>query len=266
MLTLSRGRLQTFLACQRQFQLRYVAHTAWPTLREAGESAELIAKGEQFHQLLQRHFLGMATPPEVLAALPEEVQTWWRTFAQHGPQLKEGQRPLPELTLTVGVGELSLLGRFDLLVVGDDLVRIYDWKTGQPRPAAVLRQDWQTKLYMALVVEGGRALQRPSLPPEQVQMTYWYAQRPRESVTLRYTAEEHGRNWAEIQQLVGRIERQLEHTSPWPLTENHATCQTCAYRTYCGRVELPALLAQIEAERREWDDERVGVLDPDEIG
>ena len=263
MLTLSRGRLQTFLACQRKFQLRHVEQVAWPTLREAGESAELIAKGEQFHQLLHRHFLGMATPPEVLNELPEEVQGWWRTFAQHGPKLQAGQRPLPELTLTVGVGGLSLLARFDLLVVGEDFVRIYDWKTGKPRSETALRQDWQTRLYMALAVAGGQAFQRPHLAPEQVQMTYWYAQRPRESITLRYSTAEHERNWGEIQALVGQIEGQLDQTGRWPLTDNLATCQTCPYRTYCGRVELPALLAQIEAERREWDDEPEVVMELD---
>lgn len=254
MLTLSRASLESFLTCQRRFELRYVQRLPWPHLPEPEATAAVMHKGEQFHQLVQRHWLGLPVVDEVLDEGPAEVRQWWDTFLRHAPRLPAGARPLPEMTLSVGVGGHILLGRFDLLVVEPTHLHIYDWKTGRPRPAADLRRDWQTRLYMALAVAGSTAVGLPQLAAEQVRMTYWYAREPEKSVTLRYDTAEHQRTWGEIEQVVAQIEARLAGEARWPLTEDVATCQRCVYGPYCGRASVPALVAQILAEWREWDE------------
>lgn len=240
-LTLSRSRLETFLACQRRFQLRYLRRLPWPPQPLSADTEETLARGQQFHQLLERHFLGMAVEPGLIG--DERVRHWWDLFQRSGLNLPEGrpfhERPLPELTLTIPVGAHLLVGRFDLLILGTQdgqpFAHLFDWKTGRPRREADLRRDWQTRLYLAMLAEGGQALLE-DVSPEAITITYWYAAAPDEPRTIRYDAAWHAQNWAEIQALAAQIDAQLS-ANEWPLTTDWILCRDCAYQVYCGRQE-----------------------------
>jgi hypothetical protein len=186
-LTLSQSKLTTFLTCQRRFYLRYRARLPWPEPPLPAEQEAALALGQQFHQLLERHFLGL--PVEEALGENGRLRHWWSQFQNQPPDLPSGKR-LPEVSLTVplvsaasgqdsvtsgqdsvtsgqdsGFGGRAplLVGRFDLVVLaetpaGQPAVHIYDWKTGRPQPLAELRRSWQTKLYLALAAAGGGSL------------------------------------------------------------------------------------------------------------
>ena len=236
---LSRYKLTSFLTCQRRFQLRYVTELRWPLQPVAAQRAAAFQRGEQFHALMERHFLGM---PVVLdQGADARLARWWQTFQQHPPNLPAGRR-FPGVSLSVPVGGIDgagghfLFGRFDLLILNDTTAHIFDWKTERnPRTEAQLRDEWQTKLYLALATEGSGALGF-TYRPEQVAITYWFAEAPEKSVTLRYDGQQHARYWATIKATAERIDRRLIASNAiWPLTENWEHCKTCAYRNFCGR-------------------------------
>lgn len=243
-LLLSRTKLATFLACQRRFQLRYVDKRPWPELPLPEADEERLGRGQQFHQLLHRHFLGL--PVESATVADRTVRGWWLTFEKYKPALPTG-RVLPELTLTVPIGAHLLHGRFDLLVIGEEngrpLAHIFDWKTGRPQEETDLRHEWQTRLYLALLAEGGQALwDHANIAAEQISITYWYVNEPDKPRTIAYNQAWHSRNWAEIQQIVSQIEAQLADGSAagtadgrWPLTDDWSHCQSCQYQAFCGR-------------------------------
>lgn len=258
----SRGKLEDFLACQRRFQLRYLDKLAWPFAPYDPIQTAAMQKGEAFHQLIQRHYLRLPVPDDVLNQYDVQIRQWWQMFLHQGPSISEDERPLIEMTLTVPVETHALLGRFDLIIVGPDRVRIFDWKTGKPRALEELKTDWQTRLYFALAVEGKQALDMPDLQPEQISMTYWYAQKPQESVTISYSQAEHAQNWAEIQAIVAQVAQRLPQTSSWPLTDNLETCARCAYQNYCGRFEVDALVEDVLAERTEVDEAEIWAMEP----
>jgi CRISPR/Cas system-associated exonuclease Cas4 (RecB family) len=238
-LTLSRYQLATFLTCQRRFQLRYLRRIPWPAtpLDERHEAA--VRRGQQFHQLLERHFLGL--PVETAALNDADLRRWWTLFANSGLRLPDG-RLLPELSLTVPIDGHLLTGRFDLLVLGEDkssgaaYAHVFDWKTGRPRDEADLRQDWQTRLYLAILAEGGGALwdNGRTLAPDHIVITYWYVNEPEAPRTLAYSTVQHADNWADIRALVAQISRQMT-ADAWPLTDDLARCRECAYQVYCDR-------------------------------
>ena len=232
LLTFSRAKLADFTACQRRFQLRYDRRLAWPAGPLEANVAGALARGRQFHQLLQRHFLGLPAA-QMLNDEPELAQ-WWQLFQSQGPELPPGRR-LPEFNLTVPIGRHFLTGRFDLLVAGDQGLHIYDWKTGaRPRSEEALGDDLQTRVYLALAAEGSPALPEPA-GPDEVRLTYWYASDPPATVSLAYSTAWHSQNWAFLQDLVGQIERQLAGEESLPLTDDLAECRRCVYQAYCGR-------------------------------
>lgn len=232
-LTFSRAKLTAFLACQRRFQLRYREQLPWPLapLDDKGEQARL--RGERFHQLLHRHFLDLPITDEMIAG--KTAARWWQTFKQQGPSLPAGRR-FPELSLTVPIGSHLLTGRFDLLVLGDKETHIFDWKTdARPRDQAELTDDLQTRLYLALAVEGSAALEQ-AVDPDHLSLTYWYVNEPAKSVTIAYNRQWHDSNWTDLRALVEEIDQQLSTTVILPLTDDLTECARCAYQIYCGRL------------------------------
>ena len=231
-LTFSRAKLADYLACQRRFQLRYLQQRAWPVAPLAGRAEEARNLGQRFHLRLQRHFLDMPLAEEV--GDNPQLRAWWRRFVDQGPALPAGQR-FAEYSLTVPIGRSQLTGRFDLLILGDAGATIFDWKTdARPRPAEVLSQDLQSRLYLALAVEGSGALGEP-ISADQVRLTYWFVNDPTATVTIPYSQAQHERNWTGLRNLVAEIESQPATQEAWPLTDDLAQCERCAYQAYCGR-------------------------------
>jgi len=240
-LLLSQFKLTTFLACQRRFQLRYLRRLPWPARPLPEHIEQLLQQGQDFHQLLERHFLGLPITP---AAIPNgRIRQWQQAFQTHSPvkDLPDSARFLPETGLTVPLGNHLLYGRFDLLVIGQDennqpFAHIYDWKTGRPARVDELNGRWQTRLYLALLAEGGSAFwpQNVQLAPEQISLTYWYVQDAETPVTIGYSAAAHQATWAELQQIATNLDDAFA-ADIWPLTDDWDECRECAYQVYCGR-------------------------------
>ncbi len=261
--TLSRSKLETFLACQRRFQLRYLRRLPWPPLPLGDRSEETLARGQQFHQLLEQHFLGLPVEPSMIG--DERVRHWWGAFQRCGLTFPEG-RPLTEISPTIPVGGLLLNGRFDLIILGKDhhkpFAHIFDWKTGRARSAADLRGDWQTRLYLAMLAAGGQALAANAqlILPENIAITYWYVTEPDAPQTIRYDATWHRQNWAEIEALVAQIDTVLA-ADLWPLADDWERCRACAYQVYCGRQQAGSTVSDQDVDEEEREME--WLLEPD---
>lgn len=230
--TISRTKLHTFLQCQRRFQLRYIHEQAWPEPPLTEEEEARLARGKQFHQLAERHLLGL--PPEPIQH--PTIDAWWQGWLSWVKGLPNG-RFLPEFTLTIPIQGVLLRGRFDLvLLANDNSIHIFDWKTGHAPPRATLRQDWQTRFYLGMMAESGTAVQ-PQQPPQptQIKLTYWYTNAPAQ--TFSYNQQWHQQNWSELQTYLQSVVLRLEDEENWPLTDDSTLCQTCPYQILCGRQQ-----------------------------
>lgn len=259
---LTRAALRDFAECPRRFRLRYVDRLPWPVSPPDEPTAVALQRGQQFHRLLERYFLGL--PVEERDIGDDVVRGWWSNFVRQGPVLPQGHRRA-EHELTIPAGDFFLNGRFDLLILsqadGAPAAQIFDWKTSRPRSLEQLRRDWQTRLYLAMLAESGTALTGGTQPlvPANLAMTYWYAGDPDQPRTIRYNAAAHAENWAEILDLLARLAGQIREGS-WPLTQDLDHCRACAYQVYCGRQA-----AGIELPLDEDEDEAALLKEPDAL-
>lgn len=237
MIQLSQTRITTWQQCQRKFQLRYVAKQGWPEPPFATDLAAVMEQGEVFHMLAAQSYLMRDSFAFDPADLEEPVASWWSNFVEERPIPKKGQTARVEATLTANLtGKIKLVGRIDLLFLGDNRLEIFDWKTGKPRRESDLKADWQTRIYLALLYQSRQILGVPELAAEDVSMTYWYPREPKKSVTIRYSESWHAENWAELLELAKQMEAKLEQPEAvWPLTTNLATCGRCPFNAICGR-------------------------------
>ena len=238
--------LRDFAACPRRFQLRYLQRLPWPQAPLSGPSALAIERGRHLHRLIERHLLGIPIDAELIA--DATLRGWWLSFLRNGPTFPHGRR-WQEHRLTIPIDDHYLHGRFDLLIVtesGDSPAAfLYDWKTSRPRPLSALRNDWQTRLYLAMVAESGTALTSGTGPmsAEALTMTYWYAAEPDQPRAIPYSQAEHTHNWALLKETIARIMAQPVDKT-WPLTTDLEECRRCAYQVFCGRQSAGAALDQ----------------------
>ena len=87
-----------------------------------------------------------------------------------------------------------MLAKYDLVaIIPGQKAIIFDWKTSHKRP----KDEWmairmQTRVYRALLVQAGAYLNGGApIPPDQVEMVYWYADFPSEPTRF---------PWSQVQQ------------------------------------------------------------------
>ncbi len=244
-LVLSFSRLAAYLACQRRFQLRYLYKLLWPAPTIDPDREMRLLLGQAFHRMIHRHLIGLPVADQ-LAAEPE-LRVWWECFLANGPALPAGKR-LPEITVTAPLGRHVLTGRFDLVIISQEKLYLFDWKSDrQRRTEKALKDDLQSRVYLALAAEGTSALGQ-EVEPEQISLTYWNVNDPERPVTIGYNKVEHDRNWRFLTELANRIEGQ----ALFPLTDDLAECRRCLFQIVCQRITEEWAL-------EEWD------LEPDEV-
>jgi hypothetical protein len=246
----SQSSLQDYVDCPRRFELRYLLNQRWP----APEVDDMLAferrmeQGERFHHLVHQHLAGIAPDRLTKRLTDADVRKWFDAYLKNGlddlPASRNGLRP--EMTLTVPLGDFMLLAKFDLLAVepGGRAV-IVDWKTGTHIPQAErLAKRLQTIVYRYVLAAGGDGLNGGQrIPPERIEMVYWYAGHEGATRRFPYSAEQFAADEAYLLGLVDEI-----NTRPdFPLTPDESRCRFCVYRSLNNRGEQAGSIA-------EWDE------------
>lgn len=245
----TQGKLQDYVDCKRQFQLRHVLMQPWPALiTEEPAKFELhVQRGAALHRLAQQYTQGI-DPARLAETIHDDtLARWWHTFLQRPPHdLPEAVRRA-EIVLAAPLGDHRLVAKYDLIAVqpGQRLV-IVDWKTaGKQPPRSTLARRLQTVVYRYLAVEAGAALNDGQLPePEQVEMIYWFAQMNGETVRFAYDKAQHSSARAYLLDLLSEIAAQSEPV--WPLTADEKQCRFCNYRSLCERGAKAGFLDDLE--------------------
>ena len=144
---------------------------------------------------------------------------------------------------------------YDLLRQWRDRAEIIDWKTYlKPKDLRYLQQDWQTRLYLYVLVE------TTPFEPSQVAMTYWFvrARNPEtqalepQQVRIPYSTAKHAETQQDLERLTDQLTRLLATSDLFPqLPLGSPTCDQCPFAIRCQRgeaqptdaVELPSLEA-----------------------
>ena len=257
---LSQSSLQDYVDCPRRFFLRHVEELDFPSVESEPTLDNEIHRrdGQDFHQQVERYWLGLPANPRTGDAGADRVARWWNSFlkADFGLQAYDKRA---EFTLSASLGGTRLIAKYDLVasLTGQRVV-IFDWKTYSKLP----RADWlltrlQTTVYRALmVVAGASAFGGVSPRPEQVELVYWFAEYPHDTIRLPYDRDRFVLDWDRLTRLATELSAAVE----FPMTSHLERCAVCGYRSYCSRG-AHAAEAELDTEPStipEWD------TDPDE--
>jgi hypothetical protein len=243
----SQSSLQDYVDCPRRFELRYLIGQRWPApeVDDLLEFERRMEQGERFHHLVHQHLVGIPAQTLTARITDTDVRGWFETYLKNGlTDVPENRRP--ETTLTVPLGDYLLLAKFDLLAVTPGgRALIVDWKTGARIPnAAGLARRLQTIVYRYVLAKGGDHLNGGQpIPPERIEMIYWYADHDGATRRFPYTADQLAADEAYLLKLVAEINARPD----FPLTPDERRCRFCVYRSLNNRGEQAGLFA-------DWDE------------
>ena len=271
----SQHSLNTYLRCQRRFQLTYIERQPWPMPEEENPRAyqQYLERGTILHHWLVRRHLGIDMEPIVAACEDEELRRWWRAAQEFDdsalPGAEGGGVREAELPVVVSLGEYSLYARYDYVAIGSGVGQtrvgdprpdvdavILDWKTLERVPSLrILRERVQTRVYLYSFVAAGHVLTGGApLDPERVEMWYWFANYPEETARIAYSRAAYREDEAWLRALVAEIAtRPLD---AFALTDDPRECRRCHYRTLCQRAAEGAQGADASA-GEDWLQEEI---------
>lgn len=263
----SQSALQVFIDCPRQFELRYILKQPWPAIEiePAIEREHFLWLGQSLHQYIHRFILGI--PPEILTPTihDRDLQVLWHTFLSNNPLVDLPLKRYPEFILSAPFAGFRLIAKYDLIALepGKRLT-IIEWKTSFPKKdVAFIKKRIQTRLYLLLLVETGHVINHAPVCPDQVEMIYWFADKPQNMVRIPYSEKAYREDHEYMTQLI----RNIASCKPgeFELTSNTKICAFCNYRSLCNRGKYAGNLKDLEEEpNREFED--TIQLDFDQIG
>lgn len=227
----SQANLQDFTDCERRFYLRYIEQQRWPSpLAEPQDMIEkAMQRGARFHQLVERHQVGVDLDTIYQSAEDDEALGRWLNHYQAALQ-KFGtfDQQWAEVSLSSFVGDYPVMARYDFVGVQSQHLMAVDWKTGRLPDVVKLEQRLQSSIYRLILFNEGAKL----------------AQRPIDQFTLYYIGVNDGeqRQFSVDATIAHRLETQLQNiiqqvvqAKTFPLTEDENKCRFCVYRGLCER-------------------------------
>ncbi|MDJ0662795.1 MAG: PD-(D/E)XK nuclease family protein [Crocosphaera sp.] len=201
---LSQAQLNLLERCPPQFQRVYLDQLASPISPEVQES---LLWGNQFHQLMQQHFLGLSIDSilEVDKDLKDIVKALLNGVSETHHLDSDCWREA-EHYRGLETENYLLTAIYDLLILNNNQAQILDWKTYlQPQNKKKLENNWQTKLYLYLLAETSDYL------PEQISLTYWFVKIPHQPqcLTFEYSEQLHKKYTKELESLLINLDDYL---------------------------------------------------------
>ncbi len=261
----SQTSLQDYLDCPRRFELKYILGRRWPApeVENLLEFERRMAQGERFHHLIHQHQVGIDASALSESIDDDDVRRWFEAYRRSGLADVPGERR-PETTLIVSLGDHLLLAKFDLLVIEPGgRALIVDWKTGRqaPRPDRLVGR-MQTVVYRCVLALGGDAhYGGQPIPPEQIEMIYWYAEGGGELRRFVYDSAQFAADRALLRGLMDEIAARRS----FPLTEVVERCRFCPYRSLCDRGVRAGPLDDYDGVDGDVDELSAFTLDLDQI-
>lgn len=235
---LTQGHLGLLETCPRKFQQIYLEGLSGPPTPDLQHSQ---IWGSRFHLLMQQRELGLPLPLDSVD--DEGLQECMQALLKAAPELFKS-----DLTTTFRQSEHrrshifnghTLTVIYDLLILKPESGLILDWKTYlQPKNQASLEQDWQTRLYLYVLVE------TTDLQPDQVSMSYWFVRHhdPQtkalapQQVKIRYSLAKHEQTRQALTKLTQALAK-YQAAGDFPLTGPETEgCDRCHFASPCGRL------------------------------
>lgn len=233
--------LAAFDKCPLKFKKRYLENIKWNSIPDL-KITKRLEMGRDFHLLAQRYFMGIDSEDYERT----ELDKWINNLKQYF-KLNKGLRYLPEYKLRLDNGFFKLEANFDLLIVKEDKIEIWDWKTHEStRENRRIEgknhvESMQTVVYLFVLKELSNLVANMDLGCENIKMFYWQPNPPIVIEEVQYSNEIHEKYGKMIKDKINKI-KQYDY-STFDKKIYRKVCSSCEFNWYCNneRIDFQAI-------------------------
>ncbi|HOQ36736.1 MAG TPA: PD-(D/E)XK nuclease family protein [Acetivibrio sp.] len=236
--------MKTFEKCPLKFKKRYLEGLNWE-ISLPYDVKKSFEMGQNFHLLAYRYFLGID------AGLVEGTEGYdelkrWLDDLQSCFKKDDGALYYPEYKLRMAKGNMRLEANFDLLVIKDDSVEIWDWKTHRRNYAEKernerlegekLKNSLQTKVYLFVLKEQlGRVVPK-DLDCSKIKMYYWQPDPPKVLAEINYSTDMHETFGKDLQNEINMILGYDYNSFDKEMYKKN--CRLCEFNWFCNNERM----------------------------
>lgn len=256
--------LSTFDKCPLKFKKRYLENLKWDNYL-GEEIRKRLEMGNNFHLMAYRYFQGIDPGLTEDVEGYEELDRWVSSLMRNFKK-EETKKYLPEYKLRMSKGDLRLEANYDLIIIDNDRIEVWDWKThvrdkkspkrDENLQRIRLERSLQTIVYLYVLKEGMKLLTEKEIPCENISMYYWQPEPKKILAEINYSNERHLKF---EKQLKDKTKRILEYDySSFDKNLYKRSCTYCEFNWFCNNE-------RIDYKAMEEDEDFLDELDWDEI-
>ena len=226
----SQNSINTYKTCPLKFKYKYIDNISWRYDDfSANEYYKGLKKGREFHLLCERYFSNIP-----LGEINDDKFNKWISKVKKVLPIKEGYTYLPEYEIRLSLNGNKILAKYDLVVIGENKIEIWDWKTESKEiNYKNVENRIQTILYLVLSKEVIGNLLNINIPSENISMKYYQPEFDDGPICITYNDEKHKEYINKINQYITLIQK-TNYKNEQEIYKNDRHCSYCEFNKLCN--------------------------------
>ena len=226
----SQNSINTYKSCPLKFKYKYIDNISWRYDDfSANEYYKGLKKGREFHLLCERYFSNIP-----LGEINDDKFNKWISKVKKVIPIKEGYTYLPEYEIRLSLNGNKILAKYDLVVIGENKIEIWDWKTESKEiNYRNVENRMQTILYLVLAKEVIGNLLNINIPSENISMKYYQPEFDDGPICITYNDEKHKEYINKINQYITLIQK-TNYKNEQEIYKNDRHCSYCEFNKLCN--------------------------------
>ncbi|WP_024622327.1 PD-(D/E)XK nuclease family protein [Metaclostridioides mangenotii] len=189
----SQNSINTYKSCPVKFKYKYIDKINW--MKDDIESRgyyDSLKTGLDFHLLCERHFNSIPVGMDIISDDDRSKFIKWLDRVKRDIPIEQNKKYLTEYKISLNLNGNKIQAMYDLIVVGEDSIEIWDWKTEARKiNYKNVESRVQTIVYMFLAKEVIPKLFGIQVEFENVKMTYYQPGFEDTKISILYDKEKH---------------------------------------------------------------------------
>lgn len=237
----SQNSINTYKSCPLKFKYKYIDKISWKHDDiESRAYYESLKTGTEFHLICERHFSNI---PLGISENTNPKYVRWIEKVKSIVPLVENYEYLPEYEVRLNINGDILQAKYDLVVIKEDSIDIWDWKTENKQvDYKNVESRMQTIVYMFMAKEVMPKLLNKDISSENIKMKYYQPEYDTDCVTVSYSDKKHSDNKNKIISYIDTIkytkydDSQENYKHELVKKKNH--CEYCEFNKLCNNVDI----------------------------
>ena len=232
----SQNSINTFKSCPLKFKYKYIENVNWKSdeigNRDYYENLEL---GTEFHLICERYFsnipTGLNDEPKY-----EKFNEWLNKIKKLIP-IVDYNKYIPEYEIRYKKEDMKLLAKYDLIVIKENEIEIWDWKT-ENRKLTYKNTESRVQTIVYLYVLGETlSLFNKNIPYENITMNYYQPDYMDEPIVIKYSLHKRKLYEEKLKFYINTI-TYSDFDVPNDELKNNKHCGFCEFNKLCNNKDI----------------------------